>query len=198
MKEERAEGIVLKTFDYKDNERISTVLTADEGVITLIVKGIRYNNKISLTTPFCQAEFLFTKGKSDLFKLQDGAIINDHSFLRNNLSYLQAAADMVKHVLKSQLPGKSAPQLYHLLLACLKQLPFFSDTALLTHSFYLKLLTHEGVLSWDSPQVFPCSVTDDEWKTLQALALVRSFKEMQTISLSSELKEKLKIQLILH
>lgn len=198
MKEERAEGIVLKTFDYKDNERISTVLTKDEGVITLIAKGIKYNNKISLTTPFCQAEFLFIKGKSELFKLQDGTIINDHSFLRNSLLHLQAAADMVKHILKSQLPGKPAPQLYNLLLAYLNKLPFFKDTTPLTCSFYLKLLTHEGVLSWDNPQVFPLSVTDEEWRVLQNLALIRSFKEMQKISLTYELKEKLKHQLLLH
>ncbi len=197
MREERAEGIVLKTFDYKENERIITIFTPEEGVITLIVKHIKNQNKIALTTPFCQAEFLFIKGKSDLFKLQDGTILNDHHFLRASLAHIQAAAEMVKLILKSQLPGKPAPKLYALLLAYLSHLPHFEDTSSLIGSFYLKLLTHEGLLSWESSPVFPFQVTDIEWDVLKQLALTRSFKEMQTVVLNPELYDRLKNKLAL-
>ncbi|MFS8563609.1 MAG: DNA repair protein RecO [Rhabdochlamydiaceae bacterium] len=197
MKEERAEGIVLKTFDYKENERIVTVFTSHEGVIALIAKHIKNQNKIALTTPFCQAEFLFTKGKSDLCKLQDGTILNDHHFLRRSLPHLQAAAEMVKIVLKSQLPGKPAPQLYALLLACLSQLAHFTDTFTLIGSFYLKLLMHEGLLSWESSHLFPFTVTDIEWNSLKQLALTRSFKEMHSMSLTPALIDKLKSKISL-
>jgi DNA repair protein RecO (recombination protein O) len=196
MKEERVEGIVLKSFDYKENERIITVFTSQEGLITLIVKNIKNQNKMALTTPFCLAEFLFIKGKSDLFKLQDGSILNDHHFLRRTLVHLQAAAEMVKIILKSQLPGKPAPKLYDLLLAYLNQLPNFEDPAPLIGSFSLKLLTHEGLFSWESIDVSPFHVTDLEWECLKKLALTRSFKEIQNIILEPTLSQKLKNQLV--
>lgn len=190
MKEERIEGIVLKTFDYKENERIITIFTQTEGVITLIVKHIK--NKIAITTPFCQAEFLFTKGKSDLFKFQDGTILDDHHYLRQDLSHLQAAAEMVKIILKSQLPGKPAPKLYALLLAYLRRLPYFKDATPLLTSFYLKILTHEGLLSWESPHLFPIQFTHPDWDLLKRLALTRSFKEIEGVHITPDLNLKLK------
>ena len=190
MKEERSEGIVLKTFDYKENERIVTIFTESDGVVALIAKNVK--NKIAITTPFCQAEFLFTKGKSDLFKFQDGTILDDHHYLRQNLSHLQAAAEMLKIILKSQLPGKPAPKLYALLLAYLRQLPHFKDVTPLLTSFHLKLLMHEGLLSWERPNLFPVPLTQLEWDLLKRLALTRSFKEIEGICITSELSLKLK------
>jgi len=102
---------------------------------------------------------------------------------------------MVKIILKTQLPGKPSPKLYELLLAYLSQLPNFTDVTPLMTSFYLKLLTHEGLVSWASPSDFPLSVSDREWSQLKHLALIRSFKEMHSINLSPELGHKIKDQL---
>ncbi|MCP5489512.1 MAG: recombination protein O N-terminal domain-containing protein [Chlamydiales bacterium] len=43
MKENKSEGIVLKSFAYKETERILHLFTHDQGIIHLIVKHLSKN-----------------------------------------------------------------------------------------------------------------------------------------------------------
>jgi hypothetical protein len=174
-REERAEGIVLKAINHKDQERIITLFTRQHGLMSLIVKRIK--NYMMLTTPLCHAEFIYTKGRSELYRFQDGTVIDGLIQLRNHLRHLQAAGDMVQAILQSQLPGKPSPKLYELLLACLKALPEFPDPLSLTLAFRLKLLAHEGVIHQD--QLSP---------DLKELIHARSFQKIRAIKVDQKLK----------
>ncbi|MFI5333630.1 MAG: DNA repair protein RecO [Chlamydiales bacterium] len=174
---EATEGIVLKSLDYKENQRIITVFSKDFGVISLIVKGVSRSSlqKLAITTPLCQAEFHFTRGKSDLFRLSECAVVCDHLPLRNQLSHLQAAGVMAQAILKFQLPCKPTPLLYALFERYLKQLPGFPNPLPLTSSFLLKMLHLEGLLSLERPLPH---FTSSEQDLLTTLVESRSFTKV--------------------
>lgn len=174
---ESTEGIVLKSLDYKENQRIITVFSKDLGLISLIVKGISPSSlqKLVATTPLCQAEFHFTRGKSDLFRFSECAILCDHLPLRFQLSHLQSAGTMANAILESQLPGKPSTALYTLLDRYLKMLPAFPTPLPLTTSFLLKMLKLEGLLSLSAPSN---RFTPTEQELLRTLVESRSFKTL--------------------
>lgn len=176
MAEERVEGIVLRSTIYKETHRIVTLFTSEVGLISLMVKGVKTPERMVLLTPFSQIEVFFRKKLSDLFVLKDGSLISDNLFLREKWDYLETAGKMGQMILHSQMPGKPAPLLYALFLACLKQMPKFEEPAPLLLLFYLKLLTHEGLLSLDDRAAFPIPLSSQEWDIMMEMAQSKSFK----------------------
>lgn len=152
------EGLVLRTVEYKQRQRIITLFTKNHGLIHLIVKKIsrKKSDLLSLTTPFSIGEFQYIMYRSDLYSLEDAMVKNANLELRKSLSHLEAAAQLTNAVLASQMPGKSSPLLYHLITCYLKQAPLFENPSLLTGSFLLKLLKHEGLL-FDQRRCAHCS-----------------------------------------
>jgi DNA repair protein RecO (recombination protein O) len=186
--EQRSEGVVLRSTLYKEQDRILSIFTEDHGLMSLMVKKATHHKV--LTSPFCQGEFLYVKGKSDLYKFHDGTVLDDHMALRNSFNSLTAAGEIAQAVLHSQMPGKPAPQLYALLTACMKQLPLFEPAFRLTASFRLKLLMHEGLISWEDPSIFPIPLIRSEWEILKECAQARSFQKIREIPVSEELGSK--------
>lgn len=148
MHEEKIEGVILRSLEYRDKDRIITAFTP-LGLISLIVKGItpRHAALLTLTSPFCEAEFIFKRGRSDLHAFIDGTVIDNHLYLRQKLTFLETAGSLVQTILFSQLTGKSSSELYQLFRLYLTHIPSFESPATLYASFQLKLLTYEGLLS---------------------------------------------------
>ena len=196
MAEERVEGIVLRSTLYKETHRIITLFTSEAGLISLMVKGVKTPERMALLTPFSQIEVFFRKKLSDLYLLKDGSLITDNLFLREKWDYLETAGKMGQMILHSQMPGKPAPLLYALFLACLKQLPKFEEPAPLLVLFYLKLLTHEGLLSLDDRSAFPIPLSSGEWGMMMEIAQSKSFKGLSKrkglTSLLQQLEKSLK------
>lgn len=170
---EETEAIVLKSLDYKDHERILTLFSKSEGLVSLIVKGVTPTNfqKLTLTTPFVQAQFFFVRGKSELLRYRDSTLLDEHAELRSSLAHLQAAGAMAKALLKTQLPGKPSSALYALFSSYLKQLSKVDPHTIAT-SFLLKMLQHEGLFH----------LADFQEKALvQELTNCRSFKKLEEL-----------------
>ncbi len=76
--EEKVNGIVIKSIDYGDNDKIITVFTLEKGVISASLKGVKKAGaKLKFASePFCFAEFiLFNKsGKNTVISasIKDG------------------------------------------------------------------------------------------------------------------------------
>lgn len=189
MHEERTQGIVLRSLDYKDNQRIVTGFTPI-GLISLIVKGIAKKNS-ALTTPFCEAEFVLKKGRSDLWLFLDGTVLNSHLSLREKLPSLQAAGSMAQVILSSQLPGKSSYDLYSLFRAYLQQIPSFESPASLVASFQLKLLGYEGLLAPPLEEGF--SFSQEEWPLLQQLYHAKQYSALRSLVLPAHMPQKIDI-----
>lgn len=208
---EKDEGIVLKSIDYKDQQKIITLFTQSRGLVSLIVKGInrKKTHLLTLTSPLTQAEYHFSIRRSDLYTFQDGSPLNTHHQLRENLDHLQTAVSFAEALLSSQFPGKPAPALYQLLLVYLKHLPSFSDPSPLKASFLLKLMKHDGHLSitthcshCDAPPThfsmgeslcrthapaYATRLTEEQWAILSGLSEARSIPQIQGIKLEPEL-----------
>lgn len=144
------EGIILRAIDFKDYDRILTVFTEKEGVVSLYVKGAnrRSNPHHQITIPFTQAEFVYTiKTNTELYTCTEISVVNYHLKLRDQPIFLKTGCDLLKMIQTSQLPEKPAPQLYQLLIKCLQVLPEFPSPQILNAVFRLKLLKHEGLLT---------------------------------------------------
>ncbi len=212
MTDKRVEGVVLRTTSYRENDRILTVLTPDRGMISLYVRGLSKSRPaiLNLTTPLCRAEFIFKKGKTDLYRFLDGTIIDLHLSLRCSYRHLMVAGKILQAILKTQMPGKDSYALYLLLISFLKKLPEAIEPETFWATFQLKLLKHEGLLeisenclsciSAPAMQIIDgesrCSqcggelefpFKGKEWKTLCNLFDARSFIPLLALKLSPSL-----------
>jgi DNA repair protein RecO (recombination protein O) len=215
INDKTTEGIVLRSLEYKERQRILTVFTEQFGLISLIVKGLskRKHHLLAIATPFSQSAFVLRRQRSELFNFLDGTLLDEHLSLRGSFAHLQAAGHLGQAILRSQLPEKAAPALYALFASYLKQIPHLTDPTPLILSFQLKLWKHEGLLEL-SDQCSCCEATPThlqegesvcplhakphaqsfsvkEWSTLKELLYVRSFQQLQNIPASPNLIEKI-------
>lgn len=214
MSEETIEAIVLRSFDYQEKHRIVTLFSS-EGILSLIIKNISKNKAhlLSLSSPFSHGEYLFRRGRSDLFHFIDGSLIDENLDLRKRFSSLQIAGALTNALLSSLMPEKKSPALFSLYKSYLKQIPLFSNPTILLSSFYLKLLRHEGHLLL-TPQCNRCpsetasildqgeslclrhasqspyQFTNKEWNDLSTLLFARTFTELSTLAFNHSLASK--------
>ncbi len=144
----RLEGIVLKSLNFQDNDKILTVFSRDLGLVKLIVKkGNTKHCPAHLTSPLSQGEFIYSKGNSDLLKCQEISPINNYFNLRENLEELEASCDMLQSLLDSQPPHTPSSHLYDLCCSYFSKMPAMEYPQLLADSFRLKILRHDGLLN---------------------------------------------------
>ncbi|MES2274211.1 MAG: DNA repair protein RecO [Chlamydiota bacterium] len=196
MTEEMSQGVLLQTIPYLGRQKILKVFMPEEGLVTLIAKSAN-PSWTAFTTPFCIAEWVYKKGQKEIHTLKDGSLIDGLLELRQTYPILTQAGLMAQDLLRSQLPAKSAKNLYDLFCAYLKKLTFFSEPEILTASFRLKLLLHEGLLSLQNEcclcqapashlfqgesyclkdaSFLGITFTADEWNQLCLLAFGRQF-----------------------
>jgi len=214
MEEEKTEGLLLQTIPYLGKQKILKIFTPNNGLISLMAKqGI----PPSLTTPFLVAEWVYEKGKKELYSLKDTSLLNDLSSLRQDYSILSAAGQIAQDLLSSQFPERKAPLLYALTLSYFQKLTFFSHLETCVASFRLKRLLHEGVLSLqdecincgkkasriqrgesvckdhDQGQSIPFS--HEEWAVLSQLVFARQFSALQDLSLTAALQKKIEFMI---
>jgi len=184
---EKTEGIVLSSIEFRDRQRLIKVFTPHFGLMTLIVKGIskKAYHLISLTSLLTRGEFLFSKGRGEIFRFIEGTTLDMHLPLREDLCNLNVAGKLVHTILRSQFPGKPSPRLYALFVSYLTQLPSFIEKETILYSFYLKMLKHEGLL--------PSSSLFDpkDWKIVDILLSTRTFAAIRNISISDVLKKRI-------
>ncbi len=198
--EEKSAGVLLQAIPCLGRQKILKVFMPENGLVSLMAKAA----VSALTSPFCIGEWVYKKGQKEIHTLKDGSLLDSLLELRQNFDCLAAAGSMAQDLLLTQLPAKSAPQLYDLFCAYLKKIPFFLKPAILAASFRLKLLQQEGLLSLQthcclcassafhlhqgesycsSHAPFPgISFTSDEWETLRLLAFARQFSLFQTLT----------------
>lgn len=192
MKQNSSEGIVLDSLEFKERERIIKVFTLEEGLLTIIVKGISKKQPalLALTSPLCIIDLHYLHGRSEIHRFTGGSVKEPLLFLRSSLPLLQTAAQMANTILRSQQPEKSSPALYLLLKAYLINLSRFTDPSSLLASFYLKLLLHDGVLSLaHRPPLFSC----EEWSLLLLLAQAKQFDQLIAQTIAPHILEKMSL-----
>lgn len=203
--EEKIRGVCLQAIPYLGKGRILKLFTPEAGLLTLMSK----KPSLAALSPFCIAECVYKKKQSEIYTLIDGSILDSLLGIRQSYSALTAAGAIAQDLLRSQLPNKAAPGLYALLCSYFKNLPQFENPAILSASFRLKYLLHEGLLALEDEcarcagqasvlmlgesvcrlhaSLASFAFDKEEWHTIRQLAFSRQFSLLQQIDLSTSL-----------
>lgn len=212
------EGLVIRSFAYGEYDKIVHIFTPDEGIIHLIAKGaLRPQKKGALSVePLTLATFyLKQKPHNKLFQCVEVVPDRLHSFLRRQMDKLDCACQMAMAVAQTQMSNQPAPLLFHLLCYYLKKLETSQNAAAILASFRLKLLRHDGVLSfparcciceetltkfWFYEELTYCKshapapsgqFNEEEVEKLALLTLTTEFADIESAHLSLELSQKI-------
>lgn len=217
MEEQKTRGLLLHAIPYLGKKKILKILTAEYGLISVFAKS---NTPPSLCSPFFVGEWVYHIKQSDLYLLQDGCIIDDLSHIRNNYRILMSAGTMAQSILSSQQNGKPSPKLYQLAVFYLEQLKTFPKPEILSLSFQVKLLQHEGSFHYSNTCITcgekasylsqgesTCAIhrgqgatfwTESEWQALKVLGGAKRLSELAMIEWTESLHNKIGTLFSLH
>ncbi len=88
----KVRGLVVRSVDIKDNDRLITIYTEEFGIITAMAKGARsYKSKhIATTMPFCYSNFVLFK-KGEHYWIRESELIESFFDIRNSIEGLALA-----------------------------------------------------------------------------------------------------------
>ncbi len=95
-------GLVIRTVDLHESDRLVTIFTEEMGVITAIAKGARSyrSRKLCATLQFCYTSFVLYQ-KGDYFWVKDADLLESFFDIRKSLEGLALAsyiAEVIAHV----------------------------------------------------------------------------------------------------
>lgn len=141
----RAEGIVLKSKDYREADQLLTILTPGFGRIDAIAKGVRKprSRLRSGTQQLCRSRFLFYAGKN-LATVTQCEVQSIFAPLRQDLRRLAYAYYLVEIADVVALPGQASPGIYNPLNHALELLATI-DPELVARAFEARILKNLGL-----------------------------------------------------
>jgi len=119
----RTEGIVLRTRNLGEADKIVTLYTKTNGKVVAVARGARRirNRLLGPTQVFTQGRYLIFTGKT-LDTLSQGEIVNSFQDLREDLDKMAATMYLSELVDVLIEPGEASLEIYSLLLNTLKML----------------------------------------------------------------------------
>ncbi|REK77399.1 DNA repair protein RecO [Paenibacillus paeoniae] len=141
----RVEGIVIRSMDYGESNKIVTLLTKTNGKAGVLVRGAKKvkSRHSSLAQPFTYGEYQYFRSQG-LGTLNHGEIIESHHDLRMQLdlsAYASYAAELTDRILHDD-----EPTVFHFeqLKACLSALDEGKDPQIVIHLYEMRILTLAG------------------------------------------------------
>ena len=145
MEQIKFKGIVLKSIDYKDKDKLLTIFTLELGKITATLKGVNQEKaKLKFASmPFCFAEFVATN-KNGFYTITECYQIE--SFYNIISNYSKSISGFLGLEVSSIIIQNSPDELWFLtLINYLKLLEFSNcDTLILQLKFMLETLNKIG------------------------------------------------------
>ncbi len=143
---ENIKGIILKTMDYKEKDKLMWVFTEQYGKISVICKGVRSpkNKYQSLIRPLLFGEFQLYRGKT-MYSFNEGVVITSFSKLSTSLELLTYGSYYVELIDIVAFDGDAQPGLYETLVSALYLLESEAiEMSLLTLAYEVKVLSLTG------------------------------------------------------
>lgn len=140
----RIEGIILRTVDYGEGNKIITVLT-QAGKVGLMARGAKkVKSRLSAVTQLLiYGEFVFFK-QSGMGTLNHADIIEPYHRLREDI-YLSAYASYLVEMVYKMLPeGEANIYLFEQLKSALKTMEEGKDPQIVVHIFEMAMLASAG------------------------------------------------------
>ncbi len=143
----KTEGVVLKSFDFRETSRIATFFTKDYGKITGVLKGIRKDRKKfgSSADRFTVNDIVYYPTRhSDIHLISQCDMKAFFGLIRQDYRR-STAAHYALELVNTMMPTEYVNgKIYELLLNYLASLETVSDINKLVHIFQVKLLLHSG------------------------------------------------------
>lgn len=139
-------AVIIKTQDFKENDKLVWFYTEKLGKITAIVRGAKKSKSkfLALTLPLCYGEYMVYKGKN-LYTLQEGKILNSFQGLLDNLHKLTYSSYLCELIDIACTDNDINVQLFRNLVTTLYLLNTDAlNYELLIRAFELKLLKSTG------------------------------------------------------
>lgn len=150
---QKCEGIVIRTTDYGETNKIITIFTREMGKVGVMARGAKKPSSrlTSSTQLFTYGHFLFQKS-SGLGALQQGETISSMRGIREDI-FLTAYASYIAELLdKSTEQREPNPFLFELFSQTLQLLNEGVDPDILLHIFEMKIVNVLGLY----PQLDSC------------------------------------------
>jgi len=149
----RVEGIVIRSMDYGESNKIVTLLTKTNGKAGVLIRGAKKvkSRHSSLAQPFTHGEYQFFRS-SGLGTLNHGEIITAHHDLRMQLdlsAYASYAAELTDRAIQEE---EASGFLFEQLNACYTALEEGKDCAIVIHLYEMRILDLAGY----SPMLEEC------------------------------------------
>jgi len=143
----KTEGIVLKSFDFRETSRIATFLTRDHGKVKGVLKGIRKDPRKfgSSVDQFSLNDIVYYQYRNSDIHLVSHCDMKDFfSGLRQDLERMTAAS-YAAELIDTLLPVEEQNlEIYELMQAFLKSLQTTADVSKLVQTFQIKILSLSG------------------------------------------------------
>ncbi len=109
-------GLIIRTTNIRESDRILTIFTEELGVISALASGSRAlkSRKMSSTMQFCYSSFIITK-KGEHYRIQESELIESFFGIRNSIEGL-ALAGYVAEVLSDVTVAQAESSLLRLSL----------------------------------------------------------------------------------
>ena len=143
---QKCEGIVIRTNDYGETNKIVTLFTREWGKIGVMARGANKPNSrlAAITLPFTHGFFLVQMGRG-LGNLQQGEILSSYKSIKEDI-FLTAYASYVAELTdKSTEERKANPFLFELLLQTLAYMNDGLDPEVLVLIYEMKMLNVLGL-----------------------------------------------------
>lgn len=162
MKIIKTKGIVIREVNFKDNDKIITLLSPDLGKISCFARGARKTNStlLSCSQFLVYSEFILYKGQS-FYNINSGDVIDTFYDLRidyDKLEYAFEISKMLNSLIEEDSECKNILPLFLNTLFVIKENKY--DSKLIVSIFKLKLMTYLGY----APNIMRCSECNEDIK----------------------------------
>lgn len=140
-------GIILASREFKEKDRLVSVLTSDRGLVTICAKGSgRPGSKSAFASiPFMICDFVVSVSHG-YYYLKEGTIVENNSDIMNSLETMTCASHMSSCLLDSTFQGEIAREAYELAAYAFYMLAKRPQDYLIIYSaFNWRLLTIAGL-----------------------------------------------------
>ncbi|WP_080845008.1 DNA repair protein RecO [Cytobacillus gottheilii] len=143
---EKCEGIVIRTANYGESNKIVTLYTREWGKVGMMARGAKKpNSRLSaVTQPFTYGYFLMQRG-SGLGTMQQGEMISSMRSIKEDIFLTAYAAYIVELLDRSVEDRKPNPFLFELLFQSLNLINEGYDPDIIVNIFEMKMLNTLGL-----------------------------------------------------
>ncbi len=146
MKSRNVDALILKSINFKDSDKIYTIITKELGKISAKARGIRkIGSKRLSSLDTLNYVKIGIVGENDLKTVTEAKLIHSFSNIKKDLDKLNTAYYFIEIINKSIQESEDVSAIFELLIKCLKRLDEIKyNDSRIENYFELKLLEHLG------------------------------------------------------